>query len=127
MKRNKRRILLVDDDVLLSQTLQTGLEVCGYEVRSTNEPARVLQVVSTFQPDLIVLDVAMPGKDGGEVAQELGDQTDANKIPIIFLTSLLTKEDAARSKEQEETILSKPISVAKLAKCIEERLAACRT
>jgi len=126
MKTNKRRILLVDDDVLLSQALKTGLEVCGYEVRSENEPGRALGAVRAFQPDLIVLDIAMPGKDGGEVAQELGGQKDVEKIPIIFLTSLVTKEEVARAEKHEETILAKPISVVELMKQIEARLGACR-
>ena len=126
MKAAKRRILLVDDDILLSLALKTGLEVCGYEVRSVSAPARVLEVVRAFKPDLIVLDVAMPGKDGGEVAQELGEQKDVGKIPIIFLTSLVTREEAASAEKREETILAKPVSILELQKCINTRLAACR-
>lgn len=124
MKTSKRRILLVDDDVRLSQVLKTGLEACGYEVRSENEALRAIRVVRAFKPDLIVLDIAMPGKDGGEVAQELSDQTDVGKTPVIFLTSLLSKNDAARAKEQEETVLAKPVSIVELTKRIEERLGA---
>ena len=120
MKTSKRRILLVDDDVRLSQVLKTGLEVCGYEVRSENDSSRVLQVVRAFKPDLIVLDIVMPGKGGGEVAQELNDQKDLEKIPVIFLTSLWSKNDVARSRE--ETVLAKPVSIVELTKCIEERL-----
>jgi CheY-like chemotaxis protein len=122
MKTSKRRILIVDDEVDLSLVVKTGLEALGYEVRSENEPSRTLQVARSFKPDLIVLDVCMPGKDGGDVAQELSDQKDVADIPIVFLTSLLSKNDAARSKEQGETILAKPISIAELAQCIEECL-----
>ena len=122
MITRKQRILLVDDDVRLTQILKTGLKACGYEVRSENDSLRALQVVRAFKPDLIVLDVAMPGKDGGEVAQELRDQKDVGETPVIFLTSLLSKTDAARSKEQGETILAKPVSIVELTKCIEECL-----
>ena len=122
MKTSKRRILLVDDEVSLSQILKTGLEACGYEVQSENEPARALQVVRAFKPDLIVLDIQMPGKDGGKVEQELHDQEDVGKIPIIFLTGMLSKEDIARSEGEQARVLAKPVSIVELAKCIEERL-----
>lgn len=123
MKTDKQRILLVDDDVRLSRVLKTGLEACGYEVRAENEAARALQVVRAFKPDLIVLDIAMPGKDGGEVAQELRDQKDVGNVPILFLTSLLCKNDVDRSQERSETILAKPVSIVELRKCIEKHLA----
>jgi DNA-binding response OmpR family regulator len=122
MKINKRRILLVDDSVAISQILKTGLNMSGYEAQAENNPAHVLQVARAFRPDLIVLDVAMPGMDGGAVAQALGDQRDLAHIPIIFLTALCSKEDAARAKNNDEMILAKPITVAELVKNIEERL-----
>ena len=123
MKINKRRILLVDDDVRLNQALKTGLEACGFEVRSESASTRVLEVVRAFRPDLIVLDIVMPGKEGGEVAQELGGQDDVAKIPIIFLTSLTTREEVARAEKHEETILGKPVSILELQKCINAQLA----
>jgi CheY-like chemotaxis protein len=122
MKTRKRRILLVDDDARLSRVLKLGLEASGYEVRSENESPRALQVVREFLPDLIVLDINMPGMDGGDVAQELRAQKDVGQTPFIFLTSLLCKQDPARPKALAETILSKPVSIVELKKCIEERL-----
>ncbi len=122
MKTRKRRILLVDDDVQLSRVLKLGLEASGYEVRSENESPRALQVVRDLLPDLIVLDINMPGMDGGDVAQELIAQSDVGQPPFIFLTSLLCKQDPSRPKELAETILAKPVSIVELKKCIEERL-----
>jgi CheY-like chemotaxis protein len=123
MKTNKRRILVVDDSVALSTILKTGLNMSGFEAQAENNPVRALQVARTFRPDLIVLDVSMPGMDGGAVAQALGDQKDLAHIPIIFLTALCSKQDMARAKDNDEMILAKPIGVAELVKNIEERLA----
>jgi DNA-binding response OmpR family regulator len=120
----KGRILLVDDDAQLSQVLRIGLEAQGYVTRSENQPGRALGVVREFKPDLIVLDIVMPGKDGGDVAQELSRQKDVAGIPVIFLSSLVSKEDAAKPRPGGETILAKPISIVELTKCIEERLGA---
>ena len=119
----KKRILLVDDDVQLSRVLKIGLEGNGYEAKAENDGRRALQVAREFRPDLIVLDMVMPGKDGGDVAQELGDQKDVSGIPILFLTSLASKEEEAKPRPGGETVLSKPISVGELVKRIEKRLA----
>ena len=118
----KGRILLVDDDAQLTRVLRTALEAQGYVARAENNSRRALQAAREFKPDLIVLDVVMPGKDGGDVAQEFGGQKDIAKIPILFLTSLKSKDDPAQSRPDGETVLAKPIGIAELTKCIEERL-----
>jgi two-component system OmpR family response regulator len=122
MKTTKRRILVVDDDAALCRTLQAGLRLCGFEVKTENNPAHVSSVARAFRPDLILLDVAMPGMDGGSVAQAMKDQKDLAQIPIIFLTALCSKQDTARAKNNGEVFLAKPISVNELVKNIEERL-----
>lgn len=123
MATSRKRILLVDDDAQLGTMLKKGLEGRGYEVRFENGSRRVLQVVREFKPDLIVLDMVMPGKDGGDVAQELGDHKDVAEIPVIFLTSLAGKEADSKPRPDGEAVLSKPISIRELIKRIEQRLA----
>jgi two-component system response regulator MtrA len=123
MTTHKRRILLVDDDVQLSRILKMGLEGRGYEARAEDGGRHALQAAREFRPDLIVLDMVMPGKDGGDVAQELGDHKDVAGIPIIFLTSLAGKEEETKPRHDGETVVSKPIGVAALIEHIEKRLA----
>lgn len=123
MKANKPRILVVDDNVALSLVLKTGLNMSGFEAQTENNPARALQVARAFRPDLIVLDICMPGMDGGSVAQTLRDQRDLAHIPIIFLTALCSKKDKARAQNNDEIFLAKPIGIAELVKTIEEQLA----
>ncbi|MFZ4394370.1 MAG: response regulator [Kiritimatiellia bacterium] len=124
MKTMKRKILFVDDDANLSQLLSKGLAAYGYETRMENDSTRALEAARAFKPDLIVLDVDMPGMDGGDVAHQLSEQKDTCSLPILFLTSLMVKDDAVRFEKTGETILSKPIRIVDLAQHIEKRLAA---
>ena len=114
----KPKILLIDDDENLSQVLKDGLEARGFEVRTENDGRRALETVREFRPDLIVLDVVMPGTDGSEVAQDIRGHADVRDIPILFLSSLVSKTKTGKASPY----LAKPISILDLAKRIEERL-----
>jgi len=90
----KRKILLVDDEVDLTELLKATLEKTDkYEVRVQNRGSRGLDSAKLFKPDLIVLDISMPDMDGAEVAQMMMGDEEVKKIPIEFLTSIVTDED----------------------------------
>ena len=76
--------------------------------------AEALQLLEGMDFDLIFLDVDMPVKDGGEVAAELQRDASLRRIPVIFLTSLVSKEEAAKRKASDENLLAKPIPMAEL-------------
>lgn len=121
---DRRRILLVDDDVNLSEAIRAGLTNFGFDVRKENDSRNVLVLVSEFLPDVIVLDISMPHLDGGDVAQQLGEQPDTSQIPIIFLTSIVKPDEAARMTESGQTFMSKPVNLAALAAQINRSLKA---
>lgn len=118
----KGRILLVDDDVQLTRLLKVGLETHGYAVCAENETKMALPIARAFKPDLIVLDLSMPGKDGDELAEEIKADDEAGAIPILFLSGLLNEKEAAYFREQGETVLLKPTTIDELSRRIEERL-----
>lgn len=65
----KKRIMLIDDHPKFTQSMKIYLESTGaYEVREVNSGRRALAAVRHFKPDLILLDIIMPGMDGGDVA-----------------------------------------------------------
>ncbi|MCA1831904.1 MAG: response regulator transcription factor [Actinomycetota bacterium] len=78
-------ILVVDDDRKLRDMLRRALEGAGFEVATAEDGGRALAAVSKAAPDLIVLDVLMPGVDGLGVARRLRDRGDA--VPILMLTA----------------------------------------
>jgi CheY-like chemotaxis protein len=92
---SKSKILIVDDDPKLSQLVALILSrMGGYEVRQENRSFAALPTAREFRPDVILLDVDMPGKDGGIVAAELQNDPVLGHIPVIFVTSLISKAEA---------------------------------
>jgi two-component system nitrate/nitrite sensor histidine kinase NarX len=85
---NKDTILIVDDNLDNLNLLFEGLRRAGYEVMVAQDGESVLKRVESLRPDLILLDVMMPGMDGFEVAARLKAQESSRDIPIIFLTAL---------------------------------------
>lgn len=84
----KGKILLVDDNVSLTTLLGKALAKYGYEVYVENESLRAHATIQRIQPDLILLDVMMPGKDGGDVLADLRADFHLARIPVIMLTAL---------------------------------------
>ena len=123
----KFRILIVDDDSKLSLLIQTMVEAAGiYETMVENRPYHVLATARTFKPDLALLDVDMPGKDGGDVAREMKADPLLKDVAVIFLTSLVRKHEAGVRQVPggNERFLSKPTDSQTLLGAIEEALAA---
>jgi len=79
------RVLVVEDDKEIAQVLQRSLRMEGYEVRLSDDGAQALDEIQAFVPDLIVLDLGLPGMDGLEVARRLRDDDD--DTPILILTA----------------------------------------
>ena len=80
-----RRVLVADDEGYIRDLLTTALRFVGYEVAPADDGYEALRVIDEFQPDLILLDVMMPGVDGYEVCRRLRDRGD--QTPVIFLTA----------------------------------------
>ncbi len=123
---NKPRILIVDDEPNVSRLVATHLEKTGlYEVRTESRSFAAVAVVREFRPDLVFLDVDMPGKDGGDVASEIQADRGIANTRIVFLTSLIAPSEAGKKATMRGgfRFLSKPTSPAVLDETIREMLA----
>jgi DNA-binding response OmpR family regulator len=85
-----RRILVVDDDVKTVELVKLYLNRDGYKVYTAYEGTSALELARQSHPDLIVLDLMLPGCDGLEICRTLKNETD---VPIIMLTARTTEED----------------------------------
>ena len=83
----KKKILVVDDDRDLVECMADALEVEGFNVVKAYDGVQCWDKVKSAAPDLIVLDVMMPNKDGYQVAEELS-KSDFSNIPVIMLTGV---------------------------------------
>ena len=82
-----RRVLVVDDDADIRELVGLKLEQAGYEVVTADDGAAALSVVEGWVPDLVVLDVAMPGLSGFDVCKRLRADPVMAKVPVIMLTA----------------------------------------
>jgi DNA-binding response OmpR family regulator len=86
---DRRTILLVDDDIETLASIRATLEREGYAVACASSGQEALEWLETTVPDLIILDVVMPGLDGMEVCRRIRSHPDPhrNQVPVIFLTT----------------------------------------
>ena len=120
-----KRILVVDDEPSVTRNLKLNLESGGgYEVLGENIATNALSAARKFKPDLILLDVMMPGMDGGEVVARLRADPLFRDTSIIFLTAIVSNEetDGHEKLSGGETFLAKPVDTEELIKCIEQTL-----
>ena len=116
------RILLVDDNPNLTSMVRVFLSRIGrYEVREENCSNAAIATVREYRPDVVILDVDMPGKDGGDVAAELRADPVFDEIPIIFLSALISKEESGW--RDGAIYLAKPVVLKVLLEAVRSMLA----
>ena len=93
------KVLIVDDEPFNVDILEQELEVLGYQTISAANGEEALAKVKTEAPDLILLDVMMPGMDGFTVCRILKEQTETRLIPVVFMTALGEKADRLKGIE----------------------------
>jgi CheY-like chemotaxis protein len=94
-----RSVLIVDDNPPMIQILGGVLRGAGYDVRMATDGARALGVVADRAPDLVVLDLQMPGLDGFEVCRRLKSDAATREIPVIVISALDTVDEKVRAFE----------------------------
>ncbi len=109
IQTDKKRILIVDDEKDVLLMLEKRLTAEGYSVITATNGTNALQLAKSNCPDLIILDVAMPIMDGGEVAEKLSENPATKDIPIIFLTALFPK----RHGEEQGCVVAGHVFIAK--------------
>lgn len=124
---NKKKILIVDDEEGITRMIKLALEQTGhYEVCEENKPMRALMTAWSFQPDLIILDVMMPGVEGSELAKLLKADRRIRDIPIIFLTATITRAETDESWQENVIYIRKPATLPELINGIEQSIDAAK-
>jgi len=122
-----KKVLIVDDDETVRMFVQATMEGGGWTAIEAKTGQDALDLAKSEQPDLIILDVSMPGMDGFEAFRRLRDSPFTEKIPVIFLTAVnaergvrYTPEDleAAYGVPAPEGFVEKPVDGAFLLQCV---------
>ena len=124
MDKNKSLVLVVDDIVSNIEFITDILSTLEHiEVYGTHNGPSTLEFVSGHKPDLILLDVSMPGMDGFEVCRKLKSNREFSDIPVIFLTALVQKEDIVRGFELGAVdYIAKPFNLNELISRVKTHL-----
>jgi CheY-like chemotaxis protein len=92
-----RRLLVIDDERSFTRLLKINLEATGrYTVKIENDPFQAITAAIQFRPDLILLDVMMPGLDGGDVATRLASHPQVGDVPVLFLTATVRRAEVEK-------------------------------
>ncbi|MFA5251707.1 MAG: response regulator [Phycisphaerae bacterium] len=124
-----KKILVVDDEKDMLLILEKRLTAAGYSVVTTNKGTNAVSLAKSHHPDIIILDVVMPGMDGGEVAAKLKEHPLTRNIPVIFLTALLTKTEEYQGDHtvSSNITFAKPFDIGELLARIKELLCSATT
>jgi DNA-binding response OmpR family regulator len=121
MPDNNMRILVVEDEPSLVFTLRDTLESEGYEVIVDEEGTKALELVKEHNPDLMILDIMLPGKSGYDIMSEIRDSK--LTLPVIMLTAKDQEPDKVKGLNLgADDYLTKPFGVKELLARIEARL-----
>lgn len=123
LDRYSPRILVIDDESTFTRLLKLNLEATDhYVVRVENNPKLGVAAALEFRPDLLLLDVMMPGLDGGDVAALFADDLRLKKVPIIFLTATVRhgEVDAHDGFIGGQRFISKPVVMSELLECLDD-------
>jgi len=125
---SQARILIVDDDRVLVKATKAVLESKNYQVMAAFDGDEGLQKAQAEKPDLIILDIIMPTKDGFTVCEQLKGDPQLSNIPVIILTSFAEKgketniPSSAGLTLEAEDYIDKPVSPEELLNRVEKML-----
>ena len=125
METKKRKLLFIDDDESICNLLKKAAERNGnYLVQTSLSGEEGLELAENLLPDLIVLDLMLPGLSGSAVAAKLKEKPATSKIPIIFLTGLAETSDDGSNVRQtgDNWIMAKPVNPFEVLETIERVL-----
>jgi CheY-like chemotaxis protein len=116
----KKKILVVDDEKDLRHLLKWFFESKGYEVFEAADGMQSLKLIKKVKPDLVLLDIMMPGMDGWEVSRQVKEDPALQDVPISMLSVRSSPEDVNKSKEyaHADVHISKPIDFYMLNKTV---------
>jgi CheY-like chemotaxis protein len=119
----ERRVLVADDNHDATETLSLLLQTLGNEVRTANDGVRALEEAEAFRPDVVLLDIGMPGLDGYQVARLIRARPWGADVVLVALTGWGQEEDRLRARDAGfDRHLLKPVDIGPL----QEALAAPR-
>ena len=117
------KILIVDDDPDISGLIQGELVKLGYEVSTLDGGEEVMGALRSGRPDLLIMDVMLPGVDGYSLTNSIADDPALRDIPVIIMSALSTSRVMFETLKPVHAFFSKPFSTEELLAAVKSALA----
>lgn len=118
-----KKILIADDEIAIRLLIHSTLESEEYEIIESRNGQETLDRCYTERPDLLILDLMMPGIDGAEVSQKIRSDPNTKQVPIIILTARgKVSDEEVRHEFGADFYLTKPFSPLELLQCVNKVL-----
>jgi DNA-binding response OmpR family regulator len=117
-----KRVMIVDDNEDIRTSVSQILEIGGYEVMKAESGPDCLRQLEHERPDLVILDIMMPGMSGWDVAARMKEDEKLSTVPIVFLTAKGDDMSIAMGGLASEEYIIKPFDVVKLMECVDRIL-----
>jgi DNA-binding response OmpR family regulator len=125
MKDERKRIFIVDDEPTITRLLKANLEETNlYVVQAENAANKALAAAEEFSPDLVLMDVMMPGADGSALASRFQANRKLKAVPLVFLTAAVRREEvsAGGGRIGGMPFLAKPVELSEVLGCLRSFL-----
>jgi DNA-binding response OmpR family regulator len=117
-----KKVLVVDDEEDIRISVSQILEIRGYQVIGAENGLECLKQLEQGLPDLVILDIMMPGMSGWDVAARMKEHEKWNMVPIVFLTAKGDDMSMGLGGLTSEEYIVKPFDVMKLMECVDRIL-----
>lgn len=117
------KILLVDDDLDISSLLQSELEARGYQVRVCDGGDEVMGALRSYKPDLLIMDVMLPGVDGYSLTNQIREDQELSRLPLIIMSALTTSRNMFETIPQVAAFFAKPFATEDFMEAVKSALA----
>lgn len=124
MAADKRKVLIADDEPNIVTALEFLLKRAGYDVRAAANGEEALALVESYAPDLVLIDIMMPGKSGYEVCQRMRERPEWNHIKIVMVTAKGREAEVSKGLSLgADLYVTKPFSTQDLIAAVDRLLA----
>jgi len=117
-----KKVLIIDDEAKVVTSIAALLKNNNYEVLGANDAIEGFKVAKEQKPDLIILDILMPGMDGSTLAANLKATPQTKDIPLIFLTGLASGLENTKRGSGTNILVAKPFEAQELLKIIAKNI-----
>ena len=119
-----RRILVVEDNTKNLKLVRDVLQFAGFEIIEATTGEDGVELMATEQPDLVLMDLQLPGIDGAEALRQIREMPDVGQVPVLAVTAFVMDEDRRRASQAGfDGYVEKPISVRGLTDQVRALLA----